>query len=168
MCQLQEDYEDNKFQAGSSAEFQELKLLIAEQNIPAEEAEKLLFRHNEARKEFLKERGPRSATKNHFPSGGLPKDCVIVVRTEALRELERRMAVEPVAQAKELSPNERNSLLTIIAALCEYSAISLKERGTATQIANLAAEIGAAVSDDTVRRVLAKIPDALEARKKKA
>lgn len=67
---------------------------------------------------------------------------------------------------KGFTTTERNTLLTIIAALCDYSAIKPDDRGAASQIAKLTEEIGAAVSDDTVRRVLAKIPDALETRMK--
>lgn len=68
--------------------------------------------------------------------------------------------------AKPITTNERNSLLTIIAALCDYSAIDSKARGAAAQIAKLTEDIGAPVSDDTVRRALEKIPDALESRMK--
>lgn len=67
---------------------------------------------------------------------------------------------------KPLSTTERNTLLTIIAALCEYSAIKYQERGAASQIAKMTEELGAVVTDDTIRKALAKIPDALETRKK--
>lgn len=65
-----------------------------------------------------------------------------------------------------LKTTERNTLLTIIAALCDYSAINHQERGASVNIAKLTEEIGAAVSTDTVKRVLDKIPAALDARKK--
>jgi len=63
-----------------------------------------------------------------------------------------------------LKTTERNTLLAIIAALCDYSAIDLKAHGTAAQIARLTEEFGAAVSHETVRRTLAKIPEALKSR----
>jgi len=69
-------------------------------------------------------------------------------------------------EEKLLSTNERNTLLTIIAALCDYSAIKHQERGAASQIATMTQEIGAAVTDDTIRKALAKIPGALETRMK--
>lgn len=65
---------------------------------------------------------------------------------------------------KVLTATERNTLLTIIAALCDYSAIKIDGRGAATQIAKLTEEIGTPVSDDTVRRWLKQIPDARETR----
>jgi hypothetical protein len=67
---------------------------------------------------------------------------------------------------KPLTTNERNSLLTIIAAICNYSDIKYRERGAAVQIAGLTQDIGAAVTDDTIRKALAQIPNALESRKK--
>jgi hypothetical protein len=104
--------------------------------------------------------------ENYFPAGGLPKDAVIVVRTEALRELEQSVNGAPNGADKPLTTTERNTLLTIIAALCDYSAIKTDDRGAANQIAKLTEEIGATVSDDTVRRWLKQIPDALESRMK--
>lgn len=72
----------------------------------------------------------------------------------------------PIGVEKPLSTTERNTLLTIIAALCDYSAIKHQERGAASQIARLTEEIGTSVSADTVKRALEKIPDALDARMK--
>lgn len=72
----------------------------------------------------------------------------------------------PSSAEKPMTTNERNTLLTIIAGLCDYSDIKHQERGAATQIANMTEEIGAPVTDDTIRNVLAKIPDALVSRKK--
>lgn len=65
-----------------------------------------------------------------------------------------------VTADKALSTTERNSLLTIIAALCDYSAVDVKKRGAAAQIAGMTEDIGARVSEDTVRRVLDKIVEA--------
>lgn len=72
----------------------------------------------------------------------------------------------PSPPNKPITTVERNTLLTIIAALCDYSAIKFEDRGAANQIARMTEEIGAAVSDDTVRRWLKQIPDALESRMK--
>lgn len=67
---------------------------------------------------------------------------------------------------KPLATTQRNTLLTIIAALCDYSAIKIDDRGAASQIAKLTEDIGATVSDDTVRRLLKMIPDAIASRMK--
>ncbi len=79
--------------------------------------------------------------------------------------------VVPMKQAnttedKPLSTKERDTFLIIIAALCGDSVITPADRGSASLIAKLTEGIGAPVTDDTIRKVLAKIPDALERRKK--
>ena len=172
MCQLQEDYDDNEFQAGSKAALERLKHRCAEMMVldptkkGAAEAEALLNRHEEDRKKFLEKRKARPAQENYYPAGGLPKDAVIVVRTQALREFEQSVNGVPKGAEKPISTTERNTLLTIIAALCDYSAINPNDRGAASQIAKLTEEVGATVSDDTVRRWLKAIPDALATRMK--
>lgn len=70
------------------------------------------------------------------------------------------------AAEKPLNTNERNTLLTIIAALCAESAIDWKARGAGEEIARLTEKIGAPVSGDSVRRTLGRISDALESRMK--
>lgn len=67
---------------------------------------------------------------------------------------------------KPLATTERKTLLTVIAALCDYSAILHQERGAAGQIASMTVELGAEVTDDTIRKILKQIPDALRTRLK--
>lgn len=73
---------------------------------------------------------------------------------------------KPETAERPLAPRERRSLLIIIAALCDYSDIKHQERGAASQIARLTEEIGATVTNDTIRKALNQIPDALETRMK--
>lgn len=67
---------------------------------------------------------------------------------------------------KPLATIERNTLLTIIAAFCKYESLDPAARGTATEIAKMTQDLGAPVSDDTVRRWLKMIPGAVESRMK--
>ena len=67
---------------------------------------------------------------------------------------------------KPLGKRERDTLLTIIAAFCKYEGWDVQGRGMATTIAKLTEDLGAPVTDDTIRRVLSQIPDALDARMK--
>lgn len=83
MCQLQESFDDNEYQAGSRAQLDRIKQHIADGSIETGEAERQLQRHKEQRKEFLEKK-----ESLYYPAGGLPRDGVIVVRTEALREFE--------------------------------------------------------------------------------
>jgi len=166
MCQLQEDFDDNKYQPGSKAQLRELEERIAIKKIKEVEAQKLLDKHKEDRKAFLEKRKGQNNANNYYPAGGLPEDAVIVVRTAALREFEQTVNGTPTGAEKPLTTTERNSLLTVIAGLCDYSDIKHQERGATTQIANMTEEIGAPVTDDTIRKILAKIPFALERRNK--
>lgn len=119
----------------------------------------LVTRDKERRKSVPK-------SEKYYPASGLPEDGVIVVRTKSLREFEQSLTSVRVEPEKPMTSTERDSLLTIIAALCDYSAIDPHARGAASQIAKFTEEFGAPVSDDTVRRALAKMRDALEARMK--
>lgn len=170
LFQLQESYDENEYQVGSDAHLRKLKERIALESIEPSKAKELLDQQQAERKKYLaRKRANRDAgndAQNYYPAGGLPDDSVLVVRTEALREFEASISEGPAQVEKPLTTNERNTLLTIIAALCDYSAIKHQERGAATQIAKLTEDIGATVTDDTIRKTLTKIPDALATRMK--
>lgn len=101
----------------------------------------------------------------YYPAFELPDDCIFVVRIAAINDfLEHFLELGHTNAEKPLRTKERNTLLTIIAALCDYSDIKYQERGAAIQISNMTQEIGAEVSDDTIRKVLAKIQNAIETR----
>ncbi|WP_172203099.1 hypothetical protein [Niveibacterium sp. COAC-50] len=74
----------------------------------------------------------------------------------------------PSASAKSASGSAvvQETLLVLVATLCDYKGIDHKERGAARRIAKMTEEFGVPVSDDTVRRVLERIPNALENRQK--
>ena len=101
-----------------------------------------------------------------YPAVGLPDNSALVVRTEALAEFERSLSAPTEVSDDPITPTERNTLLIIIAALCDYSAIKHADRGAAKQISGLTVDIGAPTTDETVRTALKKIPDALERRKR--
>jgi len=67
---------------------------------------------------------------------------------------------------KAITTTERNTLLILIAALCDHSAIKHQERGVAQRLMEMTDEIGAHLDDQTILTALKKIPTALEARMK--
>ncbi|WP_131795491.1 hypothetical protein [Fluoribacter gormanii] len=67
---------------------------------------------------------------------------------------------------KAFTTTERNTLLTMIAAVCNFADIQYQARGAAQRIMEMTDEIGAHIDDETIRNVLGKIPDALEVRLK--
>ena len=114
---------------------------------PASASEELIAQQKAAREQFtadtwakLKARGD---PKNYYPARALPRDGVLVVRTDALLEFEESLNDAASGSEKPLTANGRNTLLTIVAALCDFSAIKLGERNTVKQIVDLTAEFGA-------------------------
>lgn len=153
MYQLQEDYDDNEYQSGSTAQLEQLKAKIANEDIEKSEAERLLNQHKEARKKFLKERESRPKSSRYFPAGGLPKDSVLVIRTEALRDFERKVTETPEQGVeKPISTTERNSLLTIIGLMAKdgYGNDLSKPYPLAKEIQEAAELLGIKISDDTI------------------
>jgi len=170
MCQLQEDFDDNEFEPGSLARLNVIKSKIINEDIEKEEGDRLQEEHKNRRKAFLEhQKENREAGKeinNYYPANGLPRDSVLVIRTSALRKFEQSIIADAAKSEKPLTAKERNSLLTIIAAICHRAEINLNERGIAVRIAEMTQDIGASVDEDTVRDCLKKIPGALESRQK--
>ena len=81
-------------------------------------------------------------------------------------ELRERRENHPEKTERPLSTRSRRTLLTIIAALCNQAGINYKDRGAAKRISELTEEIGAAVSDETIRKIISEIDDAVEFRMK--
>lgn len=135
ICQLLEDYDNNEFQAGSTAQLVKLKRHIAGAKIKKAEAESLLKLHKEDRKKFQEERKSKPAPEHFYPAGGLPKDSVLVVRTNALREFEASIndTIEPTS-ADEPTPGRRGhqieTILAVIAAL-QYAPLKIPDGGKA-------------------------------------
>jgi hypothetical protein len=82
-------------------ELKRLKQRIAEENIEDAEAESLLNQHKETWEKLLGmvKAGPEE--NNYYAADGLPEDAVIVVRTEALRELERHSNDAPLPTSRD-------------------------------------------------------------------
>lgn len=125
----------------------------------------------------------------HDPYGAIPDDAEKIVVKVAdfvawatalpapweLPEEMKRMGPYPEAEEglqdgsggdKALGKRERDTLLTIIAAFCKYEGWDVQKRGLAADIEKMTQDLGAPVTDDTIRAVLAQIPDAVESRMK--
>ncbi|PTQ68367.1 hypothetical protein C8R26_13812 [Nitrosomonas oligotropha] len=119
MFQLQECFDDNKYQLGSLAALEELKERIVIENIEKNEAETLLEQHKEARKKYLESKENQPKLSNYYPAGGLPQDSVLVVRTAALREFEQKIADEDDKDMKGVKESTRktDNLLSALTAI---------------------------------------------------
>jgi hypothetical protein len=117
MCQLQEDFDDNEYQDGSNGQLQKLKQYIVQNRIKAAQAKILLDQHKEKRNKFLEERKRKKESANYYPAAGLPRDGVLVVRTDALREFEASVNdIDPKAE-KPLGDRAETTYLNIIGGL---------------------------------------------------
>ena len=67
---------------------------------------------------------------------------------------------------KPLSTRGRRTLLTIIAALCKKAEVDYQHHGAAKRISIFTEEIGATVTDETIRKIIKDIDDAVETRTK--
>jgi len=157
LWELQSSFDENEFQEGSLAQLEKLKAKIASENIEKSEAERLLNRHKEERKKFLKKEKSQPRSERYYPAGGLPNDSVLVVRTEALRKLEQKGTEAPEqGTEKTLSTTERNTLLTVIGVMAKdgYGYDLSKPYEAAKEIQKAAEELGIRISDDTIANKL--------------
>lgn len=106
-----------------------------------------------------------------YPLGRLPENKLVVVKTGALLELEQLVAGKRTTP-EQLSTNERNTLLVMIAALCKEAGINPQDKSAAAKIERLVERLVDAlgltkgITDETVKKHLDKIPEALRPRMK--
>jgi hypothetical protein len=63
------------------------------------------------------------------------------------------------SENKPMNQRERNTLLAIIAALCEKAGITPDKRGLSSELANITERLGVAKSDDRIRKYLKEAAD---------
>lgn len=74
-------------------------------------------------------------------------------------EMRSMVKAEPPA-----SPKHRRTLLTLIGALCKAADLDVKKRGVAQRLMEMTEQVGAPVDDETIRKIMADIPEAIESR----
>ena len=117
--QLQEDYENNEYMHGSLAYFNKLKVSFSKHEVSIPGLKKPTEDQKRERENFLEVRKSNPKEKRYFPACGLPKDSVLVVRTDALIDFEQSLQGKSGNLEKSLSTKERNTLLTTIGVLLE-------------------------------------------------
>lgn len=101
----------------------------------------------------------------YMPLCELPRRADLVIRSEEVKRFIADIIGGPKEEAKsELMPKERNTLLTIIAALCTELDIDYTGRGKAVAIQKMLEKIGISMSLPTIRSVLVKVQEAVERR----
>ncbi|WP_260259657.1 hypothetical protein [Vibrio intestinalis] len=96
-------------------------------------------------------------------------ECDLVLRTSEVTRFIQALQDEPSSSKqddKPLGARERNTLLTLIGALCNQLDINPTTRGVTTSIQAMTELVGAPLSDDSIRNILSQVPTALEKRQK--
>jgi hypothetical protein len=100
-----------------------------------------------------------------LPDGGIPNDSHLVVRTEALRELEETLSDAEKPKEKPLGKRERDTLLVIIRALANMAKLNLNTpSAAAASIESETAKMGARVAARTIENHLNSAREACEDR----
>jgi len=92
--QLQISQEKNEHAKGSLAWGRKLEAAIEREALDAHAAGEMRAQHEADRVLFLRRWARQSPTENHMRADALPSDCVLVVRSSALRELQTKMSEE--------------------------------------------------------------------------
>ncbi len=166
VCQLQTDFDDNECLQGSKAQQKVMESHITIHEVNKDEANKLREKFKADRKKYLKERKIKPKEDNYFPSGGLAEhDNSLVIRTKEITRFIQSLEDTPASE-KPLTSKERNSLLVLIGALCKEVDIDPNKRGVTASLVAMTEVLGAPLSDDTVRKVLSQIENAIDSRSK--
>jgi hypothetical protein len=166
ICNLVESFDNNPYQKGSKAWGEDVEKHIRTNKLSKEEAKTVRDQYKEDRKSYLKKQSEAPHEDGYYPAGGIPKDAVLVVRTEAILAFLQSINDEPSKAPKPLTTKERNTLLVLLAALCKQANIDFNKPGIATAIARMTENIGAPITDDTIRNIIKQMNEALETRSK--
>lgn len=165
-CQLLEPYDANPEFLGSRAYMHAEGLTGARgQFMPDSEHEVLTRKFNN----FLNSRYRIEIFDAiYVPRINLPEHSKYCLRGFELEKLEHQLLPASLDKEtdKELSSKERNTLLVLIAVMCDQANFDYTKRGIASAIEAATEQMGVRVSDDTIRKILKQIPLALESRKK--
>ncbi|VWC75522.1 hypothetical protein BCO18175_02332 [Burkholderia contaminans] len=155
MCRLCEHFDHNEYQAGSIAHEEKLERYIAQENLGDAEIAKLREIYQLNRKEFRDRMAARSEHERYYPSAGLPRDGVLVVRSRHLTAFTSSLE-DPKAKSDDqsMSAKERSSAMKIIATLVSLSGLKGGTYKQAEGIANAAKDLGISVSVNTVDKFL--------------
>jgi hypothetical protein len=157
-CRLVESFDDNENQSGSKAARKQIESFLSLNEVSAETKNEIWERYENERKKYLLDKKSAPFEKDFFPAGGLPRDGVYVVRTAVIVDFLDRLNETPKTD-KPISTKERNSMLTLIAALCEEANFDYKQRGIASALAASTEKLGKPLTDDTIRNILKQVKE---------
>lgn len=153
VCQLQESFDDNRYTAGSMAALEDIKTAVRMGKIDELAADELFDAHKAARKVYL-ERRRKNPKDDYYPAGGLPRDHVLVVRTNELLRFEQSLNKDYSVTNKPESSRKTDNLLRAIAGIAihayGYNPQSSKSSAP-TEIAEALSDLGHPLDPKTIR-----------------
>lgn len=155
---------------GSIEKLLDLEHKIEKLPFDSELAKSLTTIYNHHRKiyntKYLEASNSSQILESFSPILEFPNTCIWVFQNKSLREFMEAENKLNNIEEKPIGTTERNTLLTIIEALCRNSDLDTKARGTAIKIAKMTDSINAPITDDTIRAALFKIQEAVDRRMK--
>ena len=143
-----------------------IKELKKQKKLSKEEKADIWAKFEKDREEFKTSQIEKPDERSYYPSGGLDAhDYVYVVRTKEVTRFIQSLEDTPKSD-RPLKSKERNSLLVLIAALCREQGIDCNQRGVATSIELMTQKLGTPLTDDTIRKILSQVENAIESRNK--
>lgn len=165
VCQLQVSFDDNEYQKGSKAQEKEMESYIAINHVSENDAKELREKFKVDREKYLKERINKPREDDYYPAGGLPENSTLVVRTKEVTRFIQSLEDNSKPE-KPLTSKERNSLLVLIGAFCKEVNIDPNKRGVSASLVAMTEILGAPLTDDTIRKILSQVKEAVELRSK--
>jgi hypothetical protein len=171
--QLQTSKENNMSIPGSAAQGEKLKQDISNKKLDGAKVGRLLAKYAEDRENFCRRINSGDRSVGYEPGLDLPDDCAIVVRTEALWELEKLAAQggQAAPRTETLEGSERTSVLKIIGGLAMggYGINIHAERiGGIGELVKDLQRVGAPVTEKTLRQYLKEAAGIIEPRTPKS
>ncbi len=165
VAQLQESFDNNEFRAGTLAQKHRMERFIKDLDIPPKKADKLRAEYEKDRKANLNSRS-ENFKNDYFPCSWLPDDSLLVVRSTSIVDFLNSLESDQPKNTSSSQSKEKNTLLVMIAALCNELEIKPNQRGVSASLEMMTENIGAPLSDDTIRKILRQLEDAVTARSK--
>lgn len=165
VCQVQESVDENEYMEGSKAWIRKIEDYLANKKIKKKIAKSMRERCSSEREKFIENKKNRPAIENYYEADLDVDDFIIVIRTNEVTRFIQTLEQTSVNE-KPLSATERNTLLVLIGAMCKELKIDPNQRGVAGSLVAMTENLGASLSDDTIRSILKQIEDAVSSRSK--
>lgn len=160
-CQLLEQYDSNARYQGSKAHNDYVIKKNSSDGMIANDFLNELERNG---RQFLAGRYNIAADGHRWVPGlNFPASSQLCIRVSELKKIEEMPAAD---SDRAMDARERNSLLVLIATLCDEANINYSERGMAAVIERATQVRGTPVSHETIRKILKTLPDAVESKSK--